>query len=223
MLPLAWLVPLLLIGTACAAEPPRASGQLEQARRHFERGRALFNQGQYAAAREAFAASYRLSGMTDLLYNLARVSEKMDDLEAALRYYERYLKARPDAPDRRQIEQEMERLGNALAIQNEPPPAPLVLPPEPPRRRPAWLPPWPQVALMSGGAAFLILGIGLGSGALATARAIEGRTIFDPDLDQRGRGLEAAAITFDVLGVAALGAGAAWTAVWAVRLSSAMR
>jgi tetratricopeptide (TPR) repeat protein len=172
------------------------------ARKHYERGVVLYDAGNYAAARAAFEEAYRLSRLPDLLFNLGRVCEKQGDAQAAADYLGRFLQARPDAPDAPQIRADIARLRGAGA------PGLALL------RRPLHEP----LALFGAGAALVVLGAGLGGGALAAARGLEAAdgkgAPFNQDLQAlqaRGQALSSAAIAFDVIGGLACAAGAAWT------------
>lgn len=219
----ALLVPLGLNCPCRAADLP--ADVLDAARRHYNSGAAFYSQGKYAEALVEFTASYRLSRLPDLLFNLGRVAEKMGQPGEAAAYFERYLHEKPDAPDRREVEAEVERLRSEArppSVPQAPPVSPVPQappsPPPAPRRTGPRLPPWPTLSLLGGGAALLVVGIGLGGGALATARQVESAERFDPALDSRGRSLQGAAIFFDVVGALALAGGAAWTTVWWLKL-----
>jgi tetratricopeptide (TPR) repeat protein len=228
----------LLLAPARAAPP--TDDELAQAKAHYARGKAHFERGDLESARAEFAESYRLSGRPDLLFNLAVVAERQDNPAEAAAYLERYLEQRPGARDAKAVRRHIERLREqaqrraaekpkapAAPPEQAPPPrveVPLsrpVLVPVPPPRPERRLPPWPALALLGGGVALVAIGAGLGGGAQATAREVERR--FDPDLDQRGRSLEAAGITFDVLGGLCLATGAVWTGLWLYRRPSERR
>jgi hypothetical protein len=91
----------------------------------------------------------------------------------------------------------------------------------PPERIPP--PPKPALALMGAGAGLLLIGAGLGGGAIAAAKQVGAPDAvgvvreFDENwaaIESRGRSLSAAAIALDVVGGAALAAGAIWTGLW---------
>lgn len=72
------------------------------------------------------------------------------------------------------------------------------------------------IGLLAIGGAAVVVGIGCGAGAWATARTIDGmpHTVGEVDaLTTRGQALDRAGIALDVVGAAALAAGAAWTLV----------
>lgn len=202
-----WATPSVAWAQTQTQTPDASRRPLHLARRHYEQGVILYAAGDYAAARAAFETAYRLSLLPDLLFNLGRTCEKLGDRRAAADYLERFLQARPDAPDASQIRGDIARLQAGLS-----PRPSLVLSIS---RRPLHEP----LALLGAGAALVILGAGLGGGALAAARDLEAadgmRAPFNQglqDLQARGKALSSAAIAFDVIGALTCAAGAAWTA-----------
>lgn len=212
-------------GGAQQEQPATNAATLESARREYQQGAAHYEAGRYDEALQAFQRAYALAQLPDLLVNQAKAAERLRRHEDAAAYLERYLGVNPKAPDREQIRVEIVRLRRLAAEEPATPPAvtpppvappPVVAPPVTPAPQPrGWRgPPWPALGLMGGGVVLLVIGAGLGGGAMSAARAVESGTRFDPEADARGRALNGAAITFDVLGVAALLGGAAWTGVW---------
>ena len=59
--------------------------------------------------------SAALTGDADILYNIGQVADRLRQDEVALDAYERYLEARPDAPDRVNVEGRIRRLQQAMA------------------------------------------------------------------------------------------------------------
>lgn len=212
---------------------------LAGAKQHYEKGARYYEAENFVEARAEFEEAYRLSRLPDLLYNLARVAERLDQPREELGYLEQYLKERPHARDRADIEAKIVRLRERVPAVPEKPPAPPETPPaaaegrvppenvkaaEPvsaplvvtqaPAKKKLNLPPWPALALLGGGAAFLIIGVGLGGAAISAAHSVESGMTFNADLDSRGKAMSNAAIAFDVLGAMALLAGGAWTGMW---------
>jgi tetratricopeptide (TPR) repeat protein len=75
-------------GALAQGRPPRE----EAARSHFLEGQAAYQAGNFPAAADAFAAAYRLQPSPEIAFNIARVHERMGDLDLALRYYDLYLR-----------------------------------------------------------------------------------------------------------------------------------
>lgn len=81
---------LLCAGTAHADAP------VEQYRQFVERGAALFEDGDYAAARHAFTEAYEIHPAPALLFNIASTYRRERDYEPALEYYRMFVASAPD-------------------------------------------------------------------------------------------------------------------------------
>lgn len=90
--------------------PPSTDELTSEARTFFLRGVTMFNRRQYEAAMSAFLAAYRFAPLAEVIYNLAVTSERMGARQDAIDYYREYLRARPDGPDRGDIEARIARL-----------------------------------------------------------------------------------------------------------------
>ncbi|MBI2894059.1 MAG: tetratricopeptide repeat protein [Deltaproteobacteria bacterium] len=64
----------------------------ETARTRFAQGQAAYQAGDFPAAAEAFLAAYRAVPSPEIAFNIAKVHERMGDLDVAIRYYELYLR-----------------------------------------------------------------------------------------------------------------------------------
>lgn len=115
---------------AQGAEP--SAGQIEKARAHYKKGAALFNIDEHAGALEEFRAAYVLHPDATFLFNIAQCHRKLGSSGEALTYYKRYLRDRPDAPNRAEVERLMTEMEAAVAeearaareaAQRPPPPA----------------------------------------------------------------------------------------------------
>jgi tetratricopeptide (TPR) repeat protein len=106
----ALLVALLLAlgGTGASAGDPGAARAA--ARKHFERGTTLYQEGHYAEAAAAFEAAYQTLANGVVLYNLGQCYEKLGDLQRAMGYYRDYLRMVPNAEDRPLVESLIARL-----------------------------------------------------------------------------------------------------------------
>jgi tetratricopeptide (TPR) repeat protein len=107
--------------TAAPAEPTEA--QRELARSAYARGQALFAENKFAEAKAAFEQAYAAVPNPVVLLSIAESDTRLGNLEAALDALQRYLTARPDAPDRADVEQ---KIADLVAT-----PATLVLTSEP--------------------------------------------------------------------------------------------
>jgi tetratricopeptide (TPR) repeat protein len=76
----------------------------------FERGESLFEQGRYAEAAEAFLEAWHGAPMPQFLYNAATCYRLIGDGPQAITYYEAYLRADPDAPNKVKVEAIIQQL-----------------------------------------------------------------------------------------------------------------
>lgn len=214
-----------------------ASPTMEAAKRHFDSGVSFYQAGDYEAARIELEAGYRLSKLPDFLVNLCFVAEKQNRVQEALNYCDQYLRLEPNASDAGEIRARAERLRQQFAQAAPPantskpaerPPVPAVPNTDASRQERSSLSsstggrqhaPVGAIALLVGGAGLLCAGVGTGAGALLTAKEIERGPAFDDltGLERRGTALNAAAITFYVVGGVAAVAGGAWLGSWARR------
>jgi tetratricopeptide (TPR) repeat protein len=95
----ALLLALSGAGAHAADKPSRAA-----ARRHFERGTALYQEARYAEAAAAFEAAYQAVANGVVLYNVGQCYEKLGDLPRAIGAYRDYLREVPGAEDRAAVE-----------------------------------------------------------------------------------------------------------------------
>ena len=106
------LVALGLGSAASAAPPPpagsaAASAELDE---HVAQGHRLYQLGQYQEAIAEFRRAYELKAEPRFLEQIAEAYRQLGGTEQALFYYDRYLAAAPDAPDRGAIEQRVAEL-----------------------------------------------------------------------------------------------------------------
>jgi tetratricopeptide (TPR) repeat protein len=89
-------------GAAAFTAPtgPRA----QQAMQRFVEGNAAFSRGDFAAAASSFRAAYDLAPSPAMAFNLARVYERMGEVEQGVHYFEIVLASNPDATMRADIE-----------------------------------------------------------------------------------------------------------------------
>jgi tetratricopeptide (TPR) repeat protein len=83
----------------------RADGLADgSAKEAYQRGAQAYAKHQYTTAASAFEEGYKLRPHPAFLFNLALTYRAMDKPQQAISYYERYLEALPNAPDRSQVE-----------------------------------------------------------------------------------------------------------------------
>jgi hypothetical protein len=104
------LVLVLLMGGPLRAEPANQS-----ARQAFVDGQRAYDLGHWDEAIRAFENSYRLSGDPVLLFNLAQAHRQAGHTREALTTYRAYLRGRPEASNRAQVETRIGELEARLA------------------------------------------------------------------------------------------------------------
>ncbi len=148
----------------------RGDPQLERAMKAYELGQAAYNAAQYEEALGHFQEAASLYGSPDFQYNIGLCYEKLDKPEEAIRAFETYLRAKPDANDRAQVEDRIERQRERLRMKeqgvpmDEPADAP---PAEPKNGRPLVI----SGAVLLGVGAALGLAGGIGFGVAAKRRS----------------------------------------------------
>jgi tetratricopeptide (TPR) repeat protein len=100
----------------------RGDPQLERAMKAFELGQSAYNRAEYEEALGHFQEAASLYGSPDFQYNIGLCYEKLDKPEEAIRAFETYLRAKPEAPDRAQVEDRIARQRERLAKQGAAPP-----------------------------------------------------------------------------------------------------
>src|SRR5579859_8292396 len=104
-----WVLASLLAATPSAATE---IDDADRARTHFEVGRGLYKLGNYAEAIREFTAGYALIPKPGFLLNLAQAHRRLNHLNEARAFCEKYLAdAPPDEPNREQ--------GRALLVEIE--------------------------------------------------------------------------------------------------------
>lgn len=197
----------------CKSEKQVSEADADKSRRYFESGMIYYQTKDYVKARDEFRIAYEISNAPDFLVNLASVSSKLRAYGDAVKYLDQYIAECPNSPDLSAAIQRRDDMMIAQTIKEGEEPPPERIPP----------PPKPALALMGAGAGLLLIGAGLGGGAIAAAKQVgapDGIGVvreFDENwaaIESRGKSLSAAAIALDVVGGAALAAGAIWTGLW---------
>jgi iron complex outermembrane receptor protein len=131
---------LLPAGALAQAKAPGAATQPKEkaeAKAHYDQGTVHFNLDEWPQAIEEFRAAYRAYPDAIFLYNIAQCYRKMGNPAEALSFYRKYLRERPDAPNRTEVEKRIDELEAAQAAQAKSreappsgvtPPAPVVPP-----------------------------------------------------------------------------------------------
>lgn len=134
---------LLLSATSALAQPappapggtPAPAGSADEnkakAKALYDKGIGHYNLGEFDAAIAAFKEAYGLTSAPGLLFNIAQSFRLKKDYEQATYFYTTYLRIKPDAPNRADVEarlQEMEQLIQAQKAQDVKPPVGTVNP-----------------------------------------------------------------------------------------------
>jgi tetratricopeptide (TPR) repeat protein len=117
-------VTMLLARVAHADDPGERS-----AKRHYDRGKKLFELQKFDDALEQFQKAYDASPIPDFLYNIGQCHRNLGDYEQAIFSFKRFLQLDPEAPNREKVEIIIDELEDKLERQgakkqNEPPPPP---------------------------------------------------------------------------------------------------
>ncbi|MFO0661774.1 MAG: PEGA domain-containing protein [Polyangiaceae bacterium] len=124
---------LAVVGGVGHASAAPTSDELKEARKRFDAGITLFNEGDAQGALVEFRRAYSIDPRYQVLYNIARVLSALNEHAEALETYEKFLSDGGDkiAPSRRtEVEKEIERLSTRVAtldIATQPPGASLAI------------------------------------------------------------------------------------------------
>lgn len=112
---------VLAVAASAAAQPkpPDASSasKTDDAKRLYDEGLKHYNLGEYDAAIEKFKAAYAISSAPGLLFNIAQSYRLKKDYEQASNFYLTYLRLKPDAPNRSDVEQRIDEMAKLLEEQ----------------------------------------------------------------------------------------------------------
>ena len=109
---------LFLTGTAHAGPTSTGTGEAaakEAAKEHSRAGSIHYNLRHYGEAIEDYSQAYRLYPAPELLFNLGQCHRGLGDHVSAITLYRNYLRQKPDASNRRTVEQLIAESQEALA------------------------------------------------------------------------------------------------------------
>lgn len=118
----ALLAALAILAAPIALRSARADNPSE-ARQHYQKGKQLFDSGDYRGAMGEFATADRLAPSPLLEFNIALCHERLGEKAEAVRRYRLYLDRVPDAQNRAQVEQKIKALEAEAKAEAAPPPA----------------------------------------------------------------------------------------------------
>ena len=217
------------------AEGPREDPQLERAMESYDLGKKAYNAARYEDALGHFQEAATRYASPDFQYNIGLCYERLGKPEEAIRAFRTYLRAKPNADDRANVEDRIFQLEQEIAKAKREPepvtePAPEPEPgPTPPSGRGLVI----AGAALAGVGAAVALGGGLGFGLAARSRSssvddvVSGgnpeRLTFDEaqELEDEGRRLETFQIVTAAAGAAVAISGVALLAVGLKRKKAA--
>ncbi len=172
-----------------------------------QKGAVHYRNGEYDQALSAFTEAYELSPVANLLYNIAKIWERKDDMQKAMEYYEKFIVAGDADPDVRakalQRMKELRELADLKADDKttkdpvEPPPDPQ---PQPVEREMGSMGTTGLIAMGLGGAMVVTGGV---FGLLASGDKDDLSSEFDPVEKPKLRdSAESNALTADILYIA---------------------
>ena len=109
--------------TIASAQPaPGTAGMTEdqkkaEAKSQYEKGLSHYNLGEFDSAIQAFRRAYEISNAPGLLFNIAQAYRLKKDYEQASYFYTTYLRLKPDAPNRADVEERLAELEKLIADQ----------------------------------------------------------------------------------------------------------
>jgi tetratricopeptide (TPR) repeat protein len=116
------LVVVMAVALPAAAAPPATAPSTagatattpDPARDHYERGLAKYNLAEFDAAIAEFKESYELSKAPRLLFNIAQAYRLKKDYASALYFYNTYLRAEPNPPNREDVDAKIDEMKRAV-------------------------------------------------------------------------------------------------------------
>ena len=124
------LAAMLALGSLGVPSVARADDVADEADHLFTLGAESYQSKDYKSALQHFLASNRLVRNRNVMYNIARTYEHLQQPSDAYRYYQRALEGETDAAVKQRIKESMQRLGPSVAllkVETDPPGATLYL------------------------------------------------------------------------------------------------
>ena len=113
-------------GVARAQAPPPAPAEAstdpkQQAKELYEEGKRLYNVGEFDRAIAAWKKGYELHPSPDFLFNIGQAYRRKPENRQALFFYQRYLREKPNAANRPEVETIIKELEEAVAAETPTP------------------------------------------------------------------------------------------------------
>jgi len=120
VLTLTFIIALPALSLAQAEEGNAAGEQSgksakDQAREHYAKGKAAFDQGNYTEALKAFQKAYELSPHPIVLKSVGECQARTNDIKGAIDSFERYLQENPDGADAADVRSRVEELRSKVS------------------------------------------------------------------------------------------------------------
>lgn len=110
---------VLALGAGGLAAPGRAVAQTTdaatEAKQHYEEGTKAYSLGEFPRAITEFKAAYNAKAEPTLLFNIAQSYRLAGDANQALFFYRSYLRNKPDAINRRDVDRRIKELEKQIA------------------------------------------------------------------------------------------------------------
>jgi tetratricopeptide (TPR) repeat protein len=130
----AWfLVVALASAGAGVARADRAPDETA-AQQHFERGERYFAVGRFADAIVEYQLAYDADPLPEFLFDLGQAHRNLRHYDEAIFAFRKYLRLKPDAENRAQVERLIADLETARAAERAIAPTPMTTSPPPPAR-----------------------------------------------------------------------------------------
>jgi iron complex outermembrane receptor protein len=109
---------LLLLLCAGAVHAQAADDDAAKAHSLFDKGMAHFHLEEYPQAIEKWEEGFRVKPVPEFLYNIAQAYRLSKQPDKAIAFYKKYLRMKPDAPNRAEVERHLKTLGRIVNEQD---------------------------------------------------------------------------------------------------------
>jgi TolA-binding protein len=101
-----------LLAAVCVLLGAATQGRAEpnDAKARYLSGQSHYNLNEFPEALQDFKEAYRLHPDPAFLFNIAQCERQLGELEEAIKFYRSYLRNKPDAKNRREVERKIEEL-----------------------------------------------------------------------------------------------------------------
>ncbi len=112
-----FLTLLLILATPLSPVWAASPDEQAEAKARYQDAARRYDLKEYAEALEGFREAYRLSGDPVFLFNIAQCERKLGHNQDAIDFYKSYLRRRPDAPNREEVDRRVEELEKLIVEQ----------------------------------------------------------------------------------------------------------